>query len=40
MYDKVFENFKLNCKVSDEIINKYAELLPKELLDVWKEYGF
>lgn len=40
MYEKVFENFKLNCKASEEIINKYEDRLPKEMLDVWKEYGF
>lgn len=40
MYDKVFEKFKLNCKVSNEIINKYEGILPKEVLDVWEKYGF
>lgn len=40
MYDKVFGNFKLNCKASEEILNKYEGVLPKELLDIWKEYGF
>lgn len=40
MYDRIFENFKLNCKVSNEIICKYEKLLPTEILDVWKEYGF
>ena len=40
MYDKVFENFKLNCKVSNEIITKYEKVLPNEMLDVWQEYGF
>ena len=40
MYDKIFENFKLKCKVSNEIITKYEKVLPNEMLDVWKEYGF
>lgn len=40
MYDKVFENFRMNCKASDEIISKYESILPKEILNVWKEYGF
>ena len=40
MYDKVFKDFKLNCKASNEIISKYEEVLPNEVLDVWKEYGF
>lgn len=40
MYDKIFENFKLYCKASDEIISKYEGVLPNELLEVWKKYGF
>ena len=40
MYDKIFSDFKLTCKASDEIVKKYEGALPSELLDVWKEYGF
>jgi len=40
MYDKVFKDFKLESKVSSELIAKYEGLLPEEMLVVWREYGF
>ena len=40
MYDKLFEDFKLTCRVNDKLISKYEEVLPNEMLDIWKEYGF
>ena len=40
MYESIFKNFKLNSKANEEVISKYENSLPKELLDVWKEYGF
>ncbi len=40
MYDKVFKDFKLESKVSPELIAKYEGRLPEELLAVWREYGF
>lgn len=40
MYDKLFEKFNCVSKVSNEMITKYDGRLPKEMLDVWKEYGF
>ncbi len=40
MYDKVFKDFKLESKVSPELLAKYEGLLPEEMLVVWREYGF
>ena len=40
MYDKVFKDFKLESKVSPELIAKCEGLLPEEMLAVWREYGF
>lgn len=40
MNKDLFKNFKKNATVSDEIIEKYSDKLPTELISVWKEYGF
>lgn len=40
MNNELFKNFKKNAEVSDELIAKYREKLPTELISVWKEYGF
>ncbi len=35
-----FGAFEKNCDVSDELISKYEDIFPEQMLDVWKEYGF
>jgi hypothetical protein len=40
MSNKVFDDFILEEKPSEEIINKYAGKIPEQLLEVWKQYGF
>lgn len=37
---KKFSPTKELKKPSDEMLNRFRETLPKELLDFWKEYGF
>lgn len=36
----IFEEYKTKDKVEDEILNKYKEKLPEELIDIWEKYGF
>ena len=38
--NSVLKDFKLEERVSEEIINKYKGRIPEDLLEVWKEYGF
>lgn len=38
--DKLFEDFKLEKEVPDDIINKYKCRVPEELVKIWKTYGF
>lgn len=38
--DTVFKSFKKHGTVSNDIILKYKNRLPKELIEVWKKYGF
>ncbi|MEK4404746.1 T6SS immunity protein Tdi1 domain-containing protein [Sporosarcina sp. FSL K6-6792] len=38
--EKVLSDFKLNSKVPNEIIEKYKNLVPKEIIDLWQDYGF
>jgi hypothetical protein len=35
-----FDNFKLDEKVSDLIIEKYTDQIPSEVIDIWRQYGF
>ena len=37
---KALEDFNFYSAVSDEILKKYQDLIPAELTEVWKEYGF
>ena len=37
---EALKDFELQGKIPEEIIEKYQELIPLELLGVWKEYGF
>lgn len=39
MYE-VFNDFKLESKVSPELISRYEGILPEEMLAIWREYGF
>ena len=36
----IFNDFKLEKKVSNETIEKYKNKVPKELIEVWRKYGF
>jgi hypothetical protein len=36
----VLDDFVFHSSVSSETIEKYQDLIPLELMDVWKEYGF
>lgn len=38
--EKIFNDFKVNSKVPTEIIEKYSTLVPKEIIDIWEQYGF
>lgn len=37
---ELFENFVRVSAASTQIINKYKDSLPEELIGVWKKYGF
>ena len=36
----IFNDFKLEEKVSEDTIRKYEGVLPEEIISFWKEYGF
>ncbi|KEZ53656.1 T6SS immunity protein Tdi1 domain-containing protein [Metabacillus indicus] len=38
--EKVLNDFKLYSKVPSKLIDKYNNLVPKEIIIFWKEYGF
>lgn len=38
--EKTLNDFKINSKVPNEIIENYKNLVPKEIIDLWQEYGF
>lgn len=38
--EKLFEDFILEQRVPEEIIQKYEGVIPDEMMEVWKEYGF
>ncbi|MFC7393464.1 T6SS immunity protein Tdi1 domain-containing protein [Scopulibacillus cellulosilyticus] len=40
MNNKVLSDFILNNNVTNELIDKYEDKLPKDLLEVWRNYGF
>ena len=40
MSEKLFNSFIKESDVSQELYNKYEEILPSGLLALWKEYGF
>ncbi|GAA0711564.1 DUF1851 domain-containing protein [Paraclostridium ghonii] len=40
MNNSIFNEYKVKSKVDDDTFNKYKEILPIELIDVWKNYGF
>ena len=37
---EVLNDFEFYSKVPEEIIEKYREKIPPELLEIWQEYGF
>jgi hypothetical protein len=36
----IFDDFVFHSKAEEATIEKYADTLPQELINVWKEYGF
>jgi len=40
MQEAIFENFNKLTSVDIEQIEKYHELLPIELIDIWEKYGY
>ena len=38
--NSILKDFKLEKKVSEEIINKYKNKVPEQVLDIWQNYGF
>ncbi|MDG5471410.1 GAD-like domain-containing protein [Jeotgalibacillus sp. ET6] len=38
--EKYFKDFKLHNKVWSEILEKYKQLVPNEIIDLWSNYGF
>lgn len=40
MDNLIFEEYKINRKVDRKVIDKYKEIIPIELMSIWKEYGF
>lgn len=40
MENKLFEEFVLKEKVSEEVINKYEGKIPDMVMEVWNKYGF
>ena len=36
----IYNDFQQIGKVEEEIINKYKEYLPKELVEIWRTYGY
>ena len=38
--NNILKDFKLEKKVSEEIINKYKNKVPEQVLDIWQNYGF
>ncbi|WBW97140.1 T6SS immunity protein Tdi1 domain-containing protein [Oceanirhabdus sp. W0125-5] len=40
MLNNIFNDFILEEKVPESIINKYDRVIPDKLLEIWKTYGF
>lgn len=40
MNNDLFQEYKINSTASINIIDKYKEIIPKELIYVWEKYGF
>ncbi|MFC7371360.1 T6SS immunity protein Tdi1 domain-containing protein [Fictibacillus iocasae] len=38
--EKILYDFELHLKVPEEFIDKYSNLVPKEVIALWKNYGF
>lgn len=38
--DNIFNDFEVVSKVTEEVINKYSDIVPNEILNVWIQYGF
>ena len=37
---EVLKDFEFYSKVTDEVIEKYKDKIPNELLEIWQDYGF
>ena len=40
MENSLFKKYEITSKVNNQTIEKYKEIVPAELLSVWREYGF
>ncbi len=38
--EQYLKDFKLHNKVPSELIEKYKNMVPKEIIDLWQDYGF
>ncbi|EMY5504299.1 T6SS immunity protein Tdi1 domain-containing protein [Bacillus wiedmannii] len=38
--EQYVKDFKLHNKVPSELIEKYKNITPKEIIDLWQDYGF
>jgi hypothetical protein len=39
MNEAVFSDFEVFCEFPVDIIEKYEQVVPKEIVDIWKKYG-
>ncbi|MBB6716820.1 T6SS immunity protein Tdi1 domain-containing protein [Clostridium gasigenes] len=40
MENSLFKKYEITSKVNNQTIEEYKEIVPAELLSVWREYGF
>ena len=38
--NNILKDFKLEQKASEEVMNKYKNKIPEQVLDIWQNYGF
>ncbi len=38
--ERVFSDFKLHKKVTDDVINKYRDKVGEDVIEIWEKYGF
>ena len=40
MLNEILKDFVKIAEVNESLIQKYKELVPSEIITIWKEYGF